>query len=326
MTEFSFIPLVQRTSFVTILDGEVPFKVIEGHRNDNERLGGLRIAFSVERKATFDADTATIKIWNLSAATRASLAQRSLAFARRDPIRYVMLEAGYKDLNGVIFHGTIMRVTNTRDGPDWITEIDAMTAMAGLFDTTPYSIKSKSGVPVKTIVTELLQLAGFKKVFFSLEAEILLGGKFETSYAKMGSAYYGAAQLLNNYGLALLPDLGNVIVFQPGWPVDATVQDIDEYAGLVGTPKLNDLGADIRVLLNPNLLPGRKVQVVSQTIDASVGDKSLGRIFTIYNVSCKGDTHGNDWFSDLNCWYFPIQAEFAVGGALRIPQIIKRPF
>lgn len=328
MAEFKNIPNVGRTCFVTILDGEVPLKVIEGHLNDAERRGGLRIAFSVERKATHLADTAIIKIWNMSSATRALLAQRSLAYARVDPLRYVMLEAGYKKQNGVIFHGAIMKVTNTRDGPDWITEITGQTSAVAIamLQKIPFSRSSPTGVPVKSIVQDLLKLAGFKKVIFSVEALIILGSKFETSFVHYGSAYYGAAKLLNNYGLAFLPDLGNAVVFEPGWPADATVQIVDEYSGMIGTPKLNDLGADIRTLLNPNFLPGRKVNVQSLTIDASVGDKSLGRVFTIYNVSIKGDTHGNDWFTDLSCWFFPIPAEFATGLGLLTPQAIKRAF
>lgn len=325
MAEFVDIPLVDRTCFVTILDQETPHLVIEGHTSNQQKRSGLRIAFNIQRKATYLADAATVKIWNLSSANRASLAQRSLAFSRRVPIRYLMVKAGYKEQNGVIFHGAIMRVTNTRDGPDWITEIDAITAVSALFDKTPFSRVSPTGVPVKTIVKELLIIAGFKKISFSEEAEIDLGGKVETSYALIGSAYHGAANLLANHGLTFLPDLGNVVVFRPGWPADAFVQNIDEYSGMVGTPKLNDLGADIRVLLSPNLLPGRKVRVESQTIDASVGDKSLGRVFTIYNVNCVGDTHGNDWFTDLNCWFFPIPIEFAATGTpLPVPQIIER--
>lgn len=86
------------------------------------QITGLRVAFKVEKHDGASANTATIKVWNLSKTTR-ELAQQSNAI--------VQLFAGYGDNAPLIFLGAITRVTEEDDGVNSVTTIHSGKATTG---------------------------------------------------------------------------------------------------------------------------------------------------------------------------------------------------
>ncbi len=294
-----------RKSLLTISDGNVEVKTIAGFTQIAGTEYGLRISFRVERKISALADTARIRIWNLNPESRGMLAQRSLTRVRRDPIRYVKLEAGYEDNFGVIFNGGIVRAVNNREGPDWITELECSAALAqALLNTLEKSYGSTT--LVRTVVEELFAAAGWTTVNFTTEAESILLGKFVNSKVVFGSAYVSVSRLLKAHGLVFNVDVDGISVYKPEHPRSTTFLPLDETSGLVDTPKVTDFGADFKTLLDPRIRPGQKVRIDSETLQASITDSSLGRDFTLYSVACVGDTHTDDWFCECtNARFYP---------------------
>ena len=166
MSEFAFddAPAVPtrfgRSSKLTILDNAVVVKTIFGYNDSGATPFGLRMSFQIDKKLSAQGDSARISVWNLSPESRALLAERGIvAKGSVEPVHYVRLEAGYSGSNfsnvGVVFIGGIMRATNKRQGPDWITEIEANAVFAQAL----YNRLNKTWSNTKTteVVKELIE-------------------------------------------------------------------------------------------------------------------------------------------------------------------------
>ena len=308
---------------VTLTDtaNPVPIKVIDGY---DGQLGGVRISFRVECRITPVADTATVRIYNLSPASRGALAQRSLAFVRRAPVRYVQIEAGYEQSMGIIFKGALLRCFNKREGPDWITEMELNTSFGqALLNDVQQSWTSPVGVPVRRILVELFTKAGFRDVKFSPTAERVLAGVVRVEYVASKSALEEAKRLLDSITeakLTLSIDLNTVIIMEIGAPKDGSILVLSESSGLVGSPKVKDMGVEFRSLLDPRLRPGQLVELHSQTLKESLINSSIGSGLVLWGVTYSGDTHGNDWYCDADSWFFPPLFESALVGGIGAPR------
>lgn len=320
MTEFGTlgVPIRRfgRRSIITILDGTVAIKTIHGFDQTGSDPFGLRLSFNIERKLTAIADFATIRIWNLNAESRGMLAQRSLATLTGlgiapATLRYVRVEAGYEDSTGIIFHGAIVRAINIREGADWITEMTCSSAYGqALLNTLEFSWGTPT--PVKTVVDALFGAAWpGSTVTYTSEALKELRGKLVNSKAVEGSAYIRARRMLNDFGLEFNVDVDGVTVYKKDFPRDPVNPNVpylplDETTGLIGTPKISDVGTEFKTFLDSRIRPGLLVQIDSESLRASLSDPSLGRNFTVMEVLCVGDTHSDDWFSEVpRALFFP---------------------
>ncbi len=307
--------------------GNIPVLKIEGYDGMSSPPNGLRISFRAERKIAAVASSCTIQIYNLSPASRGTLAQRSLAIVRADPLRYVRLDAGYlggagKAVKGVLFYGVIVRCTNQREGPDWITTIEANAAFGfALLNTIQKSWDVTAGLPVRTVLTELITNIGFTTVTFSPQAELILAVKFTHTVVVTGSGYEAVRRICEEYGLVFWVDIGGAAITAKGYPKSTVTLSIDEDTGLLGTPKVTDLGAEFRTLLDPRLEPGNLVIVTSHTLLESIPDPSIGMLYTLWDLTIVGDTHGNDWFCDCSAWFFPPVTKTALPVA--VPSLIS---
>ncbi len=321
MTEFGNLGVAtiadrfSRRSIVTILDGTVEVKTIHGYDQSGNTPFGMRLSFRVERKLTAISDVATVRIYNLNAESRGMLAQRSLArlsILGQAPavLRYVRIEAGYENNIGVIFFGAIVRAINIREGADWITELSCSTAYG---QTLLNNYQFSWGKPtfVKTILDSIFLAAGWDNVDYTTEALKVLNNKLADSKAVEGPAIVSARRITNAYGLVFNIDVDGISVYKKDFPKDSVNPNLpylplDERTGLIGTPKITDRGTEFKAFLDPRIRPGLLVQIDSESLQASLSDSSLGRNFTVYEVLCVGDTHTDDWFSEVpNALFFP---------------------
>jgi hypothetical protein len=97
---------------------------------------------------------------------------------------------------------------------------------------------------------------------------------------------------------------GNLQVLPRGGALEGTAVELSPQTGLVGSPSLNTpagFGGSVfsapRELtcsskLNPDLFPGRKVQIRSEFIAG---------LFRVFRCEYVGDTRGGDWHANLTC-------------------------
>lgn len=278
----------------------------------------LRVAFTVNRKVSSISDTATIMLWNLGPENRAAMTQRSLFYSPQEPLRYVRIYAGHDKRTGIIFNGAVVRCTNSRQGPDWITTIEASAVFGqALLNRVDTNWKSVAGIPVSHIIRELLNGARFSVVKFTPAALRKIGDARMHDFSVSGSAYDQATRLIDSMGLVLHVGTDGATVYDPNAPVsteDATQAiKVDSNSGLLGTPKVEDLGCSFKTLLDPRLRPGALIEISSPTLRSNLqgreqepGDPSFGRRFSVWEVEMKGDTHGDDWYTQASAWFFPV--------------------
>lgn len=94
-------------------------------------------------------------------------------------------------------------------------------------------------------------------------------------------------------------------------PNQAPTVTVGAGLGLVGTPQQTQYGVDLRLLLNPNVLPLTKIQLdqsvtvrqlqQTPTVDGSNFATSLDQsgTYIVGGVSFVGDTRGNAWYVDV---------------------------
>jgi len=106
--------------------------------------------------------------------------------------------------------------------------------------------------------------------------------------------------------LSFIPQAGYV-------PGDAVV--LNGQSGILGSPVQTIDGLEARCLLNPNLRPGRLIQVNNKEVQTEtirptpisvsdqlyIPDLSKDGTYKVYALSHIGDTRGQAWFSELIC-------------------------
>ena len=76
---------------------------------------------------------------------------------------------------------------------------------------------------------------------------------------------------------------------------------------MLGTPTVTEIGADVRTLLNPRLLPNRAFQIESINTDIQLGNlffrdikrTSAEGTYKIQEVKFSGDSRDGEWVSEV---------------------------
>lgn len=254
-------------------------------------LGGIEVAdLRQQFKADHTSDSTPNKlqytVYNLSPDSRARLsAEKDLT---------VQVEAGYTDgQTDMLFYGDIDRVSQMREGPDWVTRLESSDGGRAL-RTSRLSLSFREGAKIidmiKHVGKQMLVDVGNLKELSGSD----LGRKIE-EFAN-GDAVFGRAKdimdrLCKTGGLDWRVQDGALEITQRGRPfgTEAVVLAVD--SGLIGSPEPGEEGKVRAVsLIQPGLKPRRKVKLESATLDG---------FYVVSTVSYTGDTHGTDWYAAL---------------------------
>jgi len=261
-------------------------------------LRGLRIVFEVTKQLLGYPNTAVLKVYNLSESTRTLL---------RFPGTRVELLAGYEGSVSRVFLGDLVNVNDVRENPDTVTTIwarDGFTAYANALSSVSFAagtslrqVVSKAYTDLKASAATLLQGSSAvpeKKIVSSMA----FSGPTVALLNKMGEDH-GFIWFIRDNSLVLIPVRAS----------DASVPVvlINRTTGMVGSPTITEIGADVEMLLNPSIQPAGVVQIQSDFARVSLGDllyrpinKTLGEgLYRVNQVIHRGDTRGNDWSSSI---------------------------
>lgn len=257
------------------------------------------IAFEVKKNRKIEPNTADISVWNLNPDNRSKFE----GFPKGTPVD---LEAGYEGNVGRIFLGTLRTATTkragkqgfeqietTRDGPDLITKIGAGDGEKQL--TTKFvSITAGPATPVSTILREIVKglevdQGNLDTVAAALELR-RVGRYFEQGAVFEGPAKRELKRLADSAGLDVSIQDGQLLLLDKGQPlVTATAILLSPNHGLVGSPTLDNEGnVTATALMQPDIFPGRIVTIQSERVTGA---------FVCEQVSHRGDTAGNDWYT-----------------------------
>lgn len=237
-----------------------------------------RFAFNVVKTTSGTSNKSKVSAYNLSEDSR-SFIEKSKELMR--------FEAGYQDNLSLLFIGNIKKVVHTKSGPDIITTLECgdgekqITESAIELSLGPGSKVSqvinaaKNALGVSVGVIKGLPDTAFQNGFsFSGTVADLLD-----KMAKKGNLVWS----VQNNALQIFPaneDTGE----------DAVLLNVG--TGLIGVPNKTDEGFVCRSLLNPELIPGRLVQIESKLLTG-------GGTFRIEKAEHTGDTQEGDWITDV---------------------------
>lgn len=246
----------------------------------------LRVIFQVVSGTAKDPNTADISIYNLKKSNRVALQEKEID---------TVLEAGYVDNISQIFGGQLQRGSSVRDGSDWITSIQSGDS------TKPFKasrISKSFGGPVdvqdvlETVAKELNVGLGNLKDKIS-EGGIRAGlSQFSNGFVAVGKTEKVLHRITKAMGYTFSIQDGQLQLLAPGETINPNEAILlSSSTGLIGSPEPGEKGVvKARSLMQPETLPGRKVKIESEEIDA---------FFRIDKVVFSGDTWASDWYSDL---------------------------
>jgi hypothetical protein len=249
-------------------------------------VSDLRVAFAIEKHLGSEPNTCTVTIYNLNEDSRAGL--------QRKPV-HVRLDAGYDGDLQRLFAGDVVWAQSSHEGADWITKIQVGDG-ARSHAYANVSRTFKAGVDKRTVVKELAETMGLKMPS-SLDDARELVDQFATGITLDGPSQAQMSKVLKSAGMSWSVQDGRLQVLRDGETRADQAILVNQSTGLVGVP---DFGAPtekgkkpvltFKMLLYPGLTPGGKVKVQTRSING---------VFRCERVAHTGDTHGSDWYSEV---------------------------
>lgn len=264
----------------------------------------LRVAFHAARSLRKNPNTCEVRIWNLNADH-----QRQLQEQKSIPLR---LEAGYAvpPLGGaaaaaldaigisspvesqlpVLFNGELRRAFTSPEGGDLITTISSGDGeKKGQSERVKLSFRP--GLRWRKLLTDLAKSAGVGLGNTLSAIGDLSNLQISTGVAMSGSSVDQLDQMLQAQGFEMSVQNGDLQVLGGGAALSGTAVELSEATGLVDAPEPGSDGKiKVRALLQPGLEPGRLIKLVSKNVNGS---------FRVEQWDAVGDTHGQDWFAEL---------------------------
>lgn len=283
-------------------------KLTIGDNTEALDLSELRIRFAIRRGDISTPNTADIRVYNVSDKT-AQLVQTE--FTR------VRLEAGYEGNFGVIFDGTVIQVRRGRE-----SQTDTYLDITAVDGDSAYNFAVVStSLAAGSTPDDHLQAA--LKSMESRGITMGEGGALSANKLPRGKVMFGMTRdYLDTLGktqdlswsfqdgkLTLIPNTA----YLPG---EAVV--VNSATGMVGLPEQTQNGITVKMLLNPSVKVGRRLQINNASIQqmryglAIADQKANGMaqvslhldadgFYRSIVVNHSGDSRGNEWYTDVIC-------------------------
>ncbi len=273
--------------------------VIVGKGGNGILIEGLRIVFEVTKTSEETPNQATIKIYNLAEDTYSQL---------KKEYTDILLKVGYQGNALVVFKGNIISAPTYWEGVDNITEIKAgdgdsdyrnavvnETLAAGTSDKELVEKASASMTGGTTLgYSDAGQVARTRGKVITGDTRKVLA-KVAKQNACTWSIQDGVLQMVKVTGV--LPDEAIVLNYN---------------TGLIDSPKRSEEGLEVKALLNPTFKIDGKIKINNKEVDARLPDSnekskdkkplpalSSDGFYKLIKVTHTGDTHGQDWYSNL---------------------------
>lgn len=287
-------------------------------------FSNFRVIFSVVRDNVAAPNLATVQVFNLQESTE-RLVQKE--YTR------VILKAGYKGRVGQIFDGLVVR---TQRGQYYLDD-------GGTIQQGPPGIFSRRESPTDTFLYMIAQDGDTIYNYAMMHVTLAAGATVATVFGAVADAirpfggsvrtYVPQEQLNRTFvrGQALHGQVRDVLTMVcatigASWSIQGNIVEVvmevgyiqeraivlNSATGLIGQPQQTINGIELRVLLNPYIVPGRAVQLDNKAIQQLlppggyttldlVNDLDGQGLYKVLMVKHSGDTRGNPWYTDIIC-------------------------
>ena len=267
---------------------------------DTIEIRNLRMSFDVQDQVGDEPASGRFIIYNLNPEKRAALRFEKLKSLDRYG-NEVTLRAGYTGNIKEIYKGTIISAVNTKDGPDWRTEIITVPEIARLLTAivtrdTPYAKGTKKAKIFFDVINDL-NIPLNKEEKNKVE-EILGSATIQKSWTVFGSAVDVLSQISSQWrnmiNVRYYGDKVQTLV------VGESVNDdpiVINNVNLIGPVEVIDGGVQFKTQLDGNLNLHKLVRVESATVD----DLTTSGNYVTQIVNHRGDNREGDFFTSCSC-------------------------
>lgn len=251
------------------------------------KISALTVAFEIVKSlAPKTPNSAEVRIWNLNPDHRKQLQELDKV--------YVSIEAGYEEGTALIFRGDLRDVVSVREDTNWITTI---TSDSGRRARKKRILKSFApGASVSDVLNAAAKAMDVKlgNTATKVVAAKIRGtqsDKFFNGYALAGAIDYELDRLARSVGLEWSIQDDELQFLDKGQSLQGTGAKLAAGSGLIGSPEKGNKGiVEARALMMPELVPGRRCEVVSEHVKG---------VFRIETAHYRGSTREKDWYVDM---------------------------
>ncbi len=247
-------------------------------------ITGLRVQFKVTKTLRPEPNTAEVTITNLSAETRRQVQPAG---------SLVTLVAGYDGATKQLFQGDMRLGNHTRQGTEWVTRLEAGDGEKEVRQSKVVE-SFQAGARKEAVVKRLLETMklNVRDAVATVAKKGLAAGaaEFAKGVSISGNTAKELTRILDGMGLSWSIQDGKVEILAKGDLVGDAVF-LSPATGLVGTPEIGEKGyVKVRSLLNPLIRPGVGIVLDTEVIKGT---------FRVEKAEYRGDTHGLDWYVDV---------------------------
>lgn len=278
-------------------------KLVVGKPNQEELVvdQSFRITFEIKKSITSSSKESKIEIYNLARDTRdrfRDVIRRNYDLIQQNQSQLIVyLYAGYQEDTGLelLYSANITNISSRREPPDVITTIFCADN-AGVFQNSFISASYNEGVSTKQVLDDLSKALNMPVDDSSNVSHIGLAN----GYSFAGAAKEGLNKVMRQLKSHWTPESGKIRIHPIGGYTNDSIVVISANSGMIKSPeRLESQGTDsdnakpkhgwkITSLLQPKLLPGRRVKIESEAVNG---------LYIIDSVEHSGDTAEGDWKS-----------------------------
>jgi len=247
----------------------------------------LRVRFAIKRDLAKGPNTCEVVITNLSERTRQSIEKK--------PLR-IKLDAGHDDELRHLFVGDLRFGSSTFESPDWNTILHVADGERA-YKHARANKSYRKGTSVLTILKDAAAAMGLP-LPVELESSKELQSQVAAGETLSGFARDELTRLLAPFGYRWSIQDHRLMILKDQVTTGVAPWLVSQETGMVGSPTYGSPDKSgkppsltVKMLLRPEIIPGGTVRVESGAI--------YGKLFKVESVGHTGDTHGDDWFTEL---------------------------
>lgn len=264
-------------------------------------VDSLRMQFKVKKDNSAKPNTAECVITNLKQSNRSRIQVKGAP---------VIIQAGYESTIATIFSGVVRTADAVWVGPDCNMVVRSGDG-ENAYGYATISQAFRKGTPKATVLAALCKaLSGFAvDPVDTSQAQLIfanVGGVFANGYSAYGKVARHLDVVLKTIGFEWSIQDRALQVLNTGGTTQEQAVFLSPSTGLIGSPQhgsgdgkspqKNAGVVKVKALLQPLVRPGSKISVQSN---------GLTGILRVISVEHQGDTHGDDWTSDIEAMPSP---------------------
>ena len=239
----------------------------------------LTCEFNIDRSSFSEAKRCTINIYNLAPSTRLSEHFRHDAILDEGKVKIVEFSAGYNNDIVTCFRGIIIEAYSDRRGTDVITTIQAMDEGVSSVNKQLMSITFKKGT---TFVEAFDNISNTLK-YVQPTIRGVLEGVFKTDTTFYGTPLQILNQITNNHTFI---DNSEIITLNDNECLAIEPLLLSAQTGLLEVPKARNFWITARMIFNPHLKVGQRVELKTTFLNTYNG------IYKVYGINHQGIISG----------------------------------